>query len=221
MKTTKAFRIQILIAVIVFICGVSLISLLYITLNKPVQYITPGVIVTSPSPVATPVQSARSRTMPMSRPIHQTSHTSTLPHSNWRSTSSAPAMHVYRTSNAQMNSYGGGAGGMGMTGSSTNASSSRGITASNSSVAMPATNFLALASTRQMAMPEAADAPAMARLASSPNRAPGPPTTGGEGADPDHQLIEQPIGEPWVMALLALLYAFGRFIMEKKQKRTA
>jgi hypothetical protein len=83
---------------------------------------------------------------------------------------------------------------------------------------MPMTNFLALADARQMATPEAADAPSMARLASEPRQAPGPPTG---PTDPDHQLIEQPIGEPWILAIMALLYAIGRFVADKKQKRTA
>ena len=50
----KRFRIQLVIALVVLICGISLMGVVYLVFNKPEVYINPGVIVTQPSPVSSP-----------------------------------------------------------------------------------------------------------------------------------------------------------------------
>ena len=215
----KAFRIQIVIAVVVLICGVSLMGLVYMINNKPIRYVTPGVIVTAPSPVATPIQPISSGISRFTRTNYHPHYTTPVMSRPTLPNVGSQPIQVFRTSKAQVQHAGGG--GMGVAGASNgqnNGSSSKGIQYSSATATMPMTNFLALADARQMATPEAADAPSMARLASEPRQAPGPPTG---PTDPSHQLIEQPIGEPWILAIMALLYAIGRFVADKKQKRTA
>ena len=58
----KRFRIQLVIALVVLICGVSLMGLIYILFNKPEVYVNPGVIVTQPSPVSSPAYCGTIRT---------------------------------------------------------------------------------------------------------------------------------------------------------------
>jgi hypothetical protein len=55
----KKFRIQLVIAAVVFVCGVSLCGLIYIIGNKPAMYVNPGVV-SAPSPTASPVRYVRS-----------------------------------------------------------------------------------------------------------------------------------------------------------------
>lgn len=220
MKTTKAFRKQLIIALVIFICSIALMSAIYILGNKPEVYINPGIVVSTPSPVANPVQpissgiSSRSNgtyNPTFSSSYHATRHTQSAP--------MIPMRGLYTTSSAQVHSVGGGGGG-GNTGiyTTSGSSSSRGITVSGGgSVAMPATNFLAMASTRQMAEPEAQEAPMMAQLAESPRRISGPPNPGGD-IPSEHQLTEQPVGTPLVLALFALLYV-GYIQIRKRQKR--
>ena len=65
----KRFRIQLVWALIVLICGVSLMGLIYIVFNKPEVYINPGIVVTQPSPVAEPAAPLGSITRRIAIPI--------------------------------------------------------------------------------------------------------------------------------------------------------
>ena len=204
----KRFRIQLVIAFIVFVCGVSLMGLVYIFFNQPETYITPGIVVTAPNPVATPIQNVRPHTIN----VHYPCHTTYPPiQSSTNNAVAMPASHgLYTTSSAKVHSVGGGSG-YGIATTSQSSSSTRGISYSSTNVAMPSmpsTSFTALASQRQVAEPEAVYAPQMASLAVAPHRAPPPPNPGGGGGlDPEHQLIEQPIGDGiWIMLILACAY---------------
>ena len=48
MKTTKWFRKRMVLALVVFICGIALMGLVYIVNNKPYVYINPGIVTTAP-----------------------------------------------------------------------------------------------------------------------------------------------------------------------------
>lgn len=197
----KRFRIQLVIALVVLICGVSLMGVVYLVFNKPEVYINPGVIVTQPSPVSSPVQPLRSssgilRDYPYSYTI------SPIPPTPAPKAAMQPSRGLYTTSSAQVHEVGGGAGYRMAT--TSGAQSQRGINYTTTTV----TTFATFASnSRQVAAPEAQNAPEMARLASAPHRAPGPPDI---TPPDDHQLVEHPIGSPLVLVLMAGLYAVVR-----------
>ena len=95
-------------------------------------------------------------------------------------------------------------------------SSSRGITTGGGSVAMPVTTLVSVASSRQMAQPEAQEAPEVAHVLA--RKAPGPPNIDGPLPD-ENQLVEQPIGNAvWPLLLLAIGYAAYR---QDKKRRLA
>ena len=85
---------------------------------------------------------------------------------------------------------------------------------------MPMTSFLTMADRRQVAKPEAKEAPQMARLAVAPMHAPGPPTIGGEDPLPgDQQLVEheQPLGDGlWILLLMAVGYVIAKQMTRQK-----
>ena len=194
----KRFRIQLLIALIVLICGMSLMGIVYLVFNKPEVYINPGVVVTNPSPVATPIQprsfgSSLRTNYPYSYTMSPTSYVM-APQATMQ-----PSRGLFVTNNAQTQSVGGGAG-YGVA-TSSGSETQRGIIYTTSTV----TSFVALAEKRQVAEPAAQFAPMMAKLADEPHRAPGPPTPG--ELDPEHQL---PLGAPWVLAVMAGVYAVVR-----------
>ena len=197
----KRFRIQLVIALVVLICGVSLMGVVYLVFNKPEVYINPGVIVTQPSPVSSPVQPLRSssgilRDYPYSYTI------SPIPPTPAPKAAMQPSRGLYTTSSAQVHEVGGGAGYRMAT--TSGAQSQRGINYTTTTV----TTFATFASnSRQVAAPEAQNAPEMARLASAPHRAPGPPDI---TPPDDHQLVEHPMGSPLVLVLMAGLYAVVR-----------
>lgn len=196
----KRFRIQLLIALIVLICGMSLMGIVYLIFNKPEVYINPGVVVTNPSPVATPFQPLRSGSVSLLRSNYPYSYTMSPTPSGMAPNASMQSSHgLYTTSNVQTQSVGGGIG-YGAA-SSSGSDAQRGIIYTTTSV----TSFVAMAANRQVAEPAAQSAPEMARLVSEPRRAPGPPTPG--ELDPEHQL---PVGAPWVLAVLASVYAVVR-----------
>lgn len=205
----KKFRIQLVIAAVVFVCGVSLCGMIYIAGNKPVVYVSPG-IVTAPCPVANPVPavtplSGRSTGLHHHYAVPSVAST---PHSSaWSGPSS---YRMFETSSATSHMVGsGGGGGFGIA-TTSHGSSSRGVSYSSSggSVTMPATSFVAVASSRQVAEPEAQDAPQLAHVSS--RRAPGPPNPSGP-LDPTHQLGEQPIGDAvWPLLLIAIGYILIR-----------
>lgn len=195
----KRFRIQLVIALVVLICGVSLMGLIYILFNKPEVYVNPGVIVTQPSPVSSPVQPIRSsssilRDYPYSYTM-SSMQCATAPQATMQ-----PSRGIYATSGAQVHNVGGGTGyGIATT---SNTQAQRGISYTTTTVTTFATFAM---NSRQVAAPEAQHAPEMAALVSAPHRAPGPPDIG--ELDPDHQLVEHPIGSPLVLVMMAGLYA--------------
>lgn len=200
----KRFRIQLVIALVVLICGVSLMGVIYLVFNKPEVYVNPGVVVTQPSPVATPIQPVRTRT----NALRQTglSHAypiAPVPYAAAPKAAMQSTRGLYTTSSAKVQQVGGGSG-YGTATSSGSSAAQRGIVYTTSTV----TTFVAFASnSRQVAAPEAQFAPEMAALVSEPRRAPGPPDLGGEEAPDDHQL---PVGDPLVLIVMAGLYAFVR-----------
>lgn len=218
MNAKQQTRKRLVIAGVFLICSVSFMAMIYLFFNKPEVYVMPGVVVSKPAPVASPVASFPPRL------------NSRLPHavtpgnkvSSYKQvTPVVPKTSSYRiwtSSSAKVHDAGGGgsygssytASGANTSGGSYGAPSQRadrGINYSGAVNAMPSTSFLALASSRPMAAPEAESAPQMARLAADPRRAPGPPNTGDDPLPGDHQLVEHPVGAPWVMMFFALLYA--------------
>lgn len=202
----KRLRMQLVIAFIVFICGVSLMGLVYIVFNKPDVYVNPGIVVSAPSPVAVPAQHVGSRRSILSQPTHHLSPAKSIQHT-YPSQSMPAYKGLYTTSSARVHSVGGGTSGYAISTISGHSSASHGVIYSTVSVAMPSTNFVALASQREIAQPEASEAPQMARLSSVTRRAPGPPNPTNP-LDEEHQLIEHPVGDAlWPLALMALAYA--------------
>jgi hypothetical protein len=82
---------------------------------------------------------------------------------------------------------------------------------------MPVTTFVSVASSRQMAQPEAQEAPEVAQVLA--RKAPGPPNPT-DPLDEQHQLVEQPIGNAlWLLLLMAIGYA--AFRQRGKKRRLA
>jgi len=207
----KKFRIQLVIAVVVFVCGVSLCGLIYIIGNKPVVYVSPG-IVRAPSPTASPVGQVTPPYWKSDVLNHNyaVQSTSSIAHpSAWSGTSS---YRMFETSSATSHSVGGGGNGYGIAMTS-HGSSSRGISySSRGSVTMPVTSFVAVASSRQVAEPEAQEAPEIAHVSS--RRAPGPPNV---TPTDENQLVEHPIGDAlWPLLMMAIGYVLIRKRMTRK-----
>lgn len=211
----KRFRIQLVWALIVLICGVSLMGMVYLVFNKPEVYINPGIVVTQPSPVAEPAAplAPRGGSAPQSM-FHHTSYSYTY-HSPETNSFTGAGKGLYLHSSAEVRSVGGGGNGVWATAGSSGSGSSRGIIYTQSTGAtMPMTSFVAVASTRQVSQPEAQEAPQMARMA-SPKRAPGPPNPNPSGPLPEeHQLVEHPIGDA---VLPLLLLAIGYMVYRRKR----
>lgn len=218
----KRYRIQLAIAFIVLACGASLIGALYRVLNSPEKAITSSVVVMPSSPVASPAQTTIPRMNWVSHPLnHPTPYVMPMTDYHRAPVAAMPSIGgLYTTSSARVHSVGGGGnGGYGIA-TTSHSSSSRGIN-SNGQAAMPTTNFVAMASQRQVAQPEAQEAPQMAKLASSPRRAPGPPNIDGPLPE-DHQLVEHPIGDAlWPLLLMAIGYAVYRYTKKRKTRVTA
>ena len=201
----KSFRVQLLIALLVVICGISLMGLIYLVFSKPDVVVNPGVVVSTPSPVSIPVSPMRSN----GRMYRSVTHSHTAFYSNAVQPSTPiipmqPIGSVWESKNARIQVIGGGA--EYRTEQTNNSAQQRGI---QQTAVMPMTTFTAMASVRQVAAPTAAEAPAMAKLASGPHRAPGPPTI--PDLEEKDQLVEHtPVGEPLVLALMAGLYAIVR-----------
>ena len=202
----KRLRMQLVIALIVLVCFVSLIRVVQVVLDKQDTSIAPGVAISTSSPVATPVLSVSSGVE-----LHRNTYGYAAPynrHTIDNHSVSTPYVSgstgVYLTSGAAVHSAGGG--GNYVPNATSSASSSRGINY-NGVATMPVTNFVALASSRQVAEPAAADAPQMAKMASGPYRAPGPPNPPGLLPE-DHQLVEHPLGNIlWPLLFMGLVYA--------------
>ncbi len=200
----KRFRIQLVIALVVLICGVSLMGVIYLVFNKPEVYVNPGVVVTQPSPVATPIQPIRTST----NALRQTglSHAypiAPVPYTAAPKAAMQSTRGLYTTSSANVQQVGGGSG-YGTATTSGGSAAQRGIVYTTSTV----TTFVAFASnSRQVAAPEAQFAPEMASLVTAPRYAPGPPTPGDLD---EHQLVEVPVGSPLALVVMAGLYTFVR-----------
>ena len=211
----KRFRIQLVWALIVLICGVSLMGMVYLVFNKPEVYINPGIVVTQPSPVAEPVapMAPRGGSAPQSL-FHHTSYSYTY-HSPETNSFTGAGKGLYLHSGAEVRSVGGGGNGAWAAAGSSGSGSSRGIVYTQSTGAtMPMTSFVAVASSRQVSQPEAQEAPQMARMA-SPKRAPGPPNPDPPGPLPgEQQLVEHPIGDA---VLPLLLLAIGYMVYRRKR----
>jgi len=206
------------IALAVVIGGIWLMGVFYVLSYKPDVYVNPGAIVSSSSPVATPIQPSRYHSI-MSHDgfirhtmyIQPTSYTVNAPEATMQ-----PSYGLYMTSSATTHSVGGGDNSAYGMYSSSHSSSSRGII--YSTTGMPTTNFIALASNRKMANPEAPDAPQMAHLA--PRNAPGPPDLGGETTPPDHQLVEQPLNDGiWILMMASAIYGLWRLRKMKSERQ--
>ena len=209
----KRFRIQLVWALIVLICGVSLMGMVYLVFNKPEVYINPGIVVTKPSPVAEPAapMTPRGESAPRSL-FHHTSYNYTY-HSPETNSFTGTGKGLYLHSSAEVRSVGGGGNGAWATAGSSGSASSRGIIYTQSTGAtMPMTSFVAVASSRQVSQPEAQEAPQMAHMA-SPKRAPGPPNPPGPLPE-EHQLVEHPIGDA---VLPLLLLAIGYMVYRRKR----
>lgn len=209
----KKFRIQLVIAAVVFVCGVSLCGLIYIIGNKPAVYVNPGVV-SAPSPKASPVHPVS----PSYGKPYGLHHGSTLP--SVSSTAhphawSGASYRLFETSSATVKSIGGG-GGYGIA-TTSHGSSSRGIITSSGNVAMPVTTFVSVASSRQMAQPEAKEAPEVAQVLA--RKAPGPPNPT-DPLDEQHQLVEQPIGDA-LIPLLLLAIGYAALMQRNKKRRLA
>lgn len=214
---------------VTFICVVVLLNSawgIYFLLYgpKPQPVFTPAntssVHVSAPSVVVTPsVPSAatRSHAMPTytpARPSYQARPNYSSNSSGWR---------VVQTSNQRLQSYGGGGGASGGVSSGGGSHKQSPSIGGGGSVSMPATSFVTLSSRRVLADAGAQEAPQMAEMAAAPIRhAPGPPNI----TDPlpeDQQLIEHtPLPDGTIaLALMVVMYAIGRFFVEKRRKMRA
>lgn len=209
-------RVKWVIALAVVTSAIWLVGVLYVISYKPEVYVNPGTVATCVPAIYSPSSNPiRVYTPLRSRGYHSYSFTS-LRSTHMPSMSMSSTGGLFLTSKAQMHSIGGGGAGGGVYATSHGGSSSRGIQHNSGGASMPQANFIALASTRQMAEPQAADAPQMAKLASGPNKISGPPNPGGP-LDPNDQLIEHlPIGDALIpMLLFALAFGAYRVIRNK------
>lgn len=203
---TKRFRIQLLVAGIVLICGVALMGLVYLFFNKPEVYVSPGIVSNSPSlnSVQLNTSSSPSRMTIYSRikPYYPPQYPPRRPEAPMTS------MHIWTTSSQTTHDVGGGfSWGLYAT---NHTSPSRGITTATGNT-MPMGTFAALASSRPMAQPEAQEAPMMAQLSVAPKRAPGPPNV--DDLTEEHQLY---LGDGHCfLLLLAFLYLCVRFMRRR------
>lgn len=219
----RSTRIKWVIALAVVLSGLWLMGVMFVLSYQPETYVHPGTVVTAPAPTYTPTTRSNRSFSPIRR--QSTYHTTYAPVNRRSSSLPSVAMRstsrLYTTSSAQQHEVGSGWN-TGTYSGSQNQSSARGIHYSNYNAVMPQANFIAIASTRQMASPEAQAAPQMARIASGPNNAPpGPPNIDGP-LDPSVQLVEQPIGDALLpLALLALAYALARTYKKRAKKAAA
>lgn len=201
----KQFRLQMLVAFLVLLIGTALIGFLYIMSNKEIKTIKPGIVLSKPSPVAAPV---KLRTNALSTPFvaQQIHHESMLPNVlHYPSTTpiTSTTKSLWTTSNAKVTIVNG-SGWNGINHSTTYPQQKRqGV--KQTTATMPMTTFIAMASAREVASPGATAAPQMAVPATAPRRAPGPPTPDGP-LDKENQLVEQPIGNSWILLIFAIVY---------------
>ena len=217
----KRFYPPILIALIVLASGISLVRVIYLVIQSQRMPVITEIPVSQPSLVAMPHLPFRGHA-----PL-QTVAVAPIPTNRGKTESivampSSGAFGLVRLSNARVTNIGSGTGVQaGYSVSTTsNSSSRRGISYSSATgVTMPMTTFVAMATARQVAQPAAAEAPAMARMASGPRNAPSPPVI--ESPLPeDNQLVEHP--EPLGDILLPLMImglGYCAVVMSRKRKK--
>lgn len=207
----RSTRVKWVIALAVVTSAVWLVGLMYVISYKPEVHINPGTVATSVPAIYSPNSNPIKVYTPLRARSHHFTYSPTLRTTHMPSASMHSTGGLFLTSKAQVHSVGGGNGNTnGVYTTSHGNTSNRGIQYSTASATMPQTNFLAVASSRQMADPQAANAPQMAKLASGPNHAPGPPNPTGP-LDPNNQLVEHaPIGDALIPLLLFAL-AFGAY----------
>ncbi|MBO7458014.1 MAG: hypothetical protein J6T80_02000 [Paludibacteraceae bacterium] len=216
----KRYHQPILIALIVLASGISLVRVLFLVLHAPRVPVASEVNVSQPSPVAVPHLPFRSHA-----PL-QTAIVTSAPSRGYMESSvampSSGASGLVRLSDARVSNIGsnfGAQAGYAVSGASSS-SSQRGISYSGaSSMTMPMTTFVAMASARQVSQPAAAEAPAMAHVAAGPRNAPGPPNIDGPLPE-DNQLIEhpEPLGDV-LIPLLIMGLSYCAAIMLRKRKK--
>lgn len=219
----RKIRLYLVVTAIVILCGASIVGIFRILFGNYDKAIHPG-LVQSPSPVAIPHLPFRGKrtaeivvSSASNKPLNERTESSV--------TLSAHTYSLWTLSSAKISHVGGGTGGAAPSAapSSSGHSSQRGIQygSSGASVVMPITTFVAMASTRQVAAPEAQQAPQLASV--GPRRAPGPPDLGGETPPEEHQLIEhpEPIGSPILLVFLAGLYAIARYWRRNRMQNMA
>ena len=210
--------IRIGVALVILTSGVALLQSVYQVLNnKEDQTNASSVIVSSPSPTALPAHFAFSRTGRIS--WREAQGSSSASNASLPEATMSPSHELFATSRARVHTVDGGSSTAYATSCSGN-TSSRGISYGGGGVMMPMTHFSALASARQIAAPEASEAPQMAAMASAPIRhAPGPPNPP-DPLDEDHQLIEHPIGDAvWPLSLLLIVYALVMVLRHRRKAK--
>ena len=200
--------------------GVAIVRSVYLVMNNKAEKThASAVVVSSPSPMALPTHSKFSRTGRISwRADYQGS--SAASNTSLPNITMSPSNGLFTTSRAQVHVIDGGGNTAYATSSSGN-TSSRGISYGGGGVTMPMTHFSALASARQIAAPEASEAPQMAAMASAPIRhAPGPPNPP-DPLDEEHQLVEHPIGDAvWPLSILVIGYALVMVLRRRRKAET-
>lgn len=203
----RKIRLYLVVTAIVILCGASIVGIIRILFGNYDKAIHPG-LVQSPSPIAIPHLPFRGKrtaeivvSSTSDKPIRERTESSVM--------LSAHTYSLWTLSSAKISHIGGGTGGAAPSAEpAASGHSSRGIQygSSSASVVMPITTFVAMASTRQVAAPEAQQAPQLASV--GPRRAPGPPDLGGETPPEEHQLIEhpEPIASPILLVFFAGLY---------------
>lgn len=206
----RSTRVKWVIALAVAVSGIWFMGVMYVLTYKPDVYVAPGNVGANLPAAAPSVPTISTYKPSLSRNIYRPAQYG-APRPQ-RPAVPMQSMRIRTTSSAQVYSIGGGGGGNSGGAGASGGSSSRGIVYSTASVAMPQTSFLAMASTRQMAEPEASEAPSMASTV-GPRRAPGPPT----GEPPsEHQITEQPVGDA-VLPLMLLLMAYCGYIFYRRK----
>ncbi|MBQ8705530.1 MAG: hypothetical protein IJ548_04430 [Paludibacteraceae bacterium] len=211
----RQYRIHIVIVLVVVLCSLSLAGVVRRLFNPQTETVNSAIVVSSPAPVAVPMLPARQW---REGGKHVSSGTSLRRQSVIAAPSSSspmgPLAHgIYKTGSAQVQSIGGG----NMAGIAVSHTSGRNTPqnpAPANSQAAVMTSFIAMASARTIAQPEAGEAPQMAQIASAPRRAPGPPDI--PNPPVDKQLVEPPVGDA-VLPLLLLLCAYAIYKASRRR----
>ena len=213
----KRLMIRLGVVFVVLASGVAFLRSVYLVVNNKMDKTNvSSVVVYSPSPVALPAHFTYSRTGRISWRV-DCQGSSSADNVSFPDATMSSSHELFTTSHALVHIIDGGSS-IAYSTSSSGYNSSRGITYGSGGVMMPMTHFSALASARQIAQPEASEAPQMAAMASSPIRhAPGPPNPP-DPLDEDHQLVEHPIGDAVLpLSLLLIGYALVTVLHRRRK----